>query len=123
MAEDADISRCPTIVNLESINTSQSSSDCNLVKSLAVPNPPTVDRPKHETPSSPASEPASSSDWKGHVLQPLTKKYTNYILIVLFFSSGLIDSVAFNAWSCFVGMQTGMLSFQPPLSDKPPDCV
>lgn len=29
------------------------------------------------------------------------------IVIICFFTSGLIDSVAFNTWNCFVGMQTG----------------
>jgi Protein of unknown function (DUF1275) len=33
--------------------------------------------------------------------------HTSIFLLVSFFTSGLIDSVAFNAWSCFVGMQTG----------------
>jgi Protein of unknown function (DUF1275) len=32
---------------------------------------------------------------------------TSLYLLVSFFTSGLIDSVSFNAWSCFVGMQTG----------------
>lgn len=36
-------------------------------------------------------------------------KHTSIYLLVSFFTSGLIDSVAFNAWACFVGMQTGNL--------------
>ena len=32
---------------------------------------------------------------------------THLILIGLFFITGLIDSAAYNIWSCFVSMQTG----------------
>jgi hypothetical protein len=31
------------------------------------------------------------------------------VIITCFFISGLIDSVVFNSWSCFVNMQTGKL--------------
>lgn len=30
------------------------------------------------------------------------------VVTTCFFTSGLIDAVAFNSWNCFVGMQTGM---------------
>jgi Protein of unknown function (DUF1275) len=33
---------------------------------------------------------------------------THLILICLFFVTGLVDSAAYNIWSCFVSMQTGM---------------
>ena len=45
-------------------------------------------------------------------------KYTNQeleiawmgsVIITCFFTSGMIDAVAFNSWNCFVGMQTGMI--------------
>ncbi len=32
---------------------------------------------------------------------------THFILICLFFVTGLVDSAAYNIWSCFVSMQTG----------------
>jgi Protein of unknown function (DUF1275) len=32
---------------------------------------------------------------------------THLILICLFFVTGLVDSAAYNIWSCFVSMQTG----------------
>lgn len=35
------------------------------------------------------------------------------VILICFFTSGLIDSVAFNSWNCFVGMQTGELSSAP----------
>ena len=37
----------------------------------------------------------------------LCTQYTSLVLVTCFFVSGLIDSVAFNSWSCFVSMQTG----------------
>ncbi|KAK5940191.1 hypothetical protein PMZ80_007610 [Knufia obscura] len=33
------------------------------------------------------------------------------VIITCFFTSGLIDAVAFNSWNCFVGMQTGNTIF------------
>jgi hypothetical protein len=33
--------------------------------------------------------------------------YMSIVIILCFFISGLIDSVAFNSWNCFVDMQTG----------------
>ena len=33
---------------------------------------------------------------------------TYLVLICLFFVTGLVDSAAYNIWSCFVSMQTGM---------------
>ena len=41
----------------------------------------------------------------------LRSPFTSIILIICFFTSGLIDSVAFNVFSCFVGMQTGNTVF------------
>jgi uncharacterized membrane protein YoaK (UPF0700 family) len=41
----------------------------------------------------------------------LRTPFTSIILIICFFTSGLIDSVAFNVFSCFVGMQTGNTVF------------
>jgi len=33
---------------------------------------------------------------------------THLVLIGLFFVTGLVDSAAYNIWSCFVSMQTGV---------------
>lgn len=43
-----------------------------------------------------------------HCDQELALAWMGSIVITCFFTSGLIDAVAFNSWSCFVGMQTGM---------------
>lgn len=37
-------------------------------------------------------------------------QWTHLVLIILFFITGLVDSAAYNIWSCFVSMQTGMYS-------------
>lgn len=39
--------------------------------------------------------------------QELAVSYMGAPVLICFFTSGLIDSVAFNSWNCFVGMQTG----------------
>jgi Protein of unknown function (DUF1275) len=52
--------------------------------------------------------------------QDIAEAHTSIYLLVSFFTSGLIDSVAFNAWSCFVGMQTGMICGLPHL---PTNCA
>ena len=58
----------------------------------------------HEMASSCTSQ---SSSIMGYLNQDVAGAHTSVYLLLSFFTSGLIDSVAFNAWSCFVGMQTG----------------
>ncbi|OCT46915.1 hypothetical protein CLCR_02497 [Cladophialophora carrionii] len=41
----------------------------------------------------------------------LDSSYMTVVLVTLFFISGLVDSVAFNSWNCFVNMQTGNTVF------------
>jgi len=56
------------------------------------------------------------SSFMDYFNQEFAEAHTSIYLLVSFFTSGLIDSVAFNAWSCFVGMQTGMIYMGlPPL--------
>lgn len=43
-------------------------------------------------------------------------KWADLILLACFFCSGLIDSMAFNMYGCFVSMQTGT---HPPSSLQP----
>lgn len=43
----------------------------------------------------------------------LESSWMGIVIIVCFFTSGLIDSVAFNSWNCFVGMQTGWTLNRP----------
>ncbi|EXJ67295.1 uncharacterized protein A1O5_09308 [Cladophialophora psammophila CBS 110553] len=42
-----------------------------------------------------------------YFLQELDSSYMSVVLVTCFLISGLIDSVAFNTWNCFVNMQTG----------------
>ena len=50
----------------------------------------------------------------------LTSTSVSLVVIVCFFVSGLIDSVAFNSWNCFVQMQTG--EHRPILTTSPCHC-
>lgn len=45
-------------------------------------------------------------------------KRSHLILICLFFVTGLVDSAAYNIWSCFVSMQTGRLSPSVPQNSR-----
>ncbi|EXJ86660.1 hypothetical protein A1O3_03613 [Capronia epimyces CBS 606.96] len=46
-----------------------------------------------------------------YLSQELDGSYMSVVIILCFFISGLIDSVAFNSWNCFVDMQTGNTIF------------
>lgn len=46
-----------------------------------------------------------------YLYQELDASYMSFVIILCFFISGLIDSVAFNSWNCFVDMQTGKMIF------------
>ncbi|KAK5193453.1 hypothetical protein LTR99_007005 [Exophiala xenobiotica] len=41
----------------------------------------------------------------------LSLSYMSLVITICFFISGLVDSVAFNSWNCFVNMQTGNTVF------------
>jgi Protein of unknown function (DUF1275) len=45
------------------------------------------------------------------MLSDIELSRAHFILIGLFFVTGLVDSAAYNIWSCFVSMQTGTYSF------------
>ncbi|KIV94837.1 hypothetical protein PV10_02567 [Exophiala mesophila] len=53
----------------------------------------------------------NASSTKRYLYNELTVAYMSLVVIVCFFVSGLIDSVAFNSWNCFVQMQTGNTVF------------
>ncbi|OQV09391.1 hypothetical protein CLAIMM_13517 [Cladophialophora immunda] len=46
-----------------------------------------------------------------YLFQELDTSYMSVVLVICFLISGLIDSVAFNTWNCFVNMQTGNTVF------------
>jgi hypothetical protein len=46
-------------------------------------------------------------------MQNVDPTYADLICLLLCFLTGLCDSSAYNAWSCFLGMQTGMSHGQP----------
>lgn len=43
----------------------------------------------------------------GYSNDELETSWMGAVIVACFFSSGMIDAVAFNSWNCFVGMQTG----------------
>jgi hypothetical protein len=47
--------------------------------------------------------------WQQKMKQDVDKSWTDAVLLVTCFVTGLTDSAVFNVWSCFVGMQTGMI--------------
>ncbi|KAK2754072.1 hypothetical protein FQN54_007241 [Arachnomyces sp. PD_36] len=53
------------------------------------------------------TKPTRSGRWKKHVIQEIEREWTDVVLMVSCFISGLVDSAVFNVWSCFVSMQTG----------------
>ena len=74
---------------------------------------PTMDKPtENATPDLEASntldvkkESTVTQRWK----QDLNPNHADLVCLLLCFLTGLCDSSAYNAWSCFLGMQTGMI--------------
>lgn len=57
--------------------------------------------------SSPPAKPREST--RGHRWkQSIDPTNADLVCLLLCFVTGLCDSSAYNAWSCFLGMQTGM---------------
>ena len=47
---------------------------------------------------------------RAYFAEEVTESWTDAILILSCFVTGLLDSAIFNVWSCFVSMQTGQWS-------------
>ncbi|KKY15809.1 hypothetical protein UCRPC4_g06128 [Phaeomoniella chlamydospora] len=136
MASYIDLSRSPTIVNLENVNEQilaacQNTSD-GVSKEKVIKGEP--DSGRDGSPDSSRTTLSNRSEGEvsdhsppptGRMHHQVSKKQTIYILVILFFISGLVDSVAFNSWSCFVSMQTGNTIFtalgltRQPVSNHP----
>ncbi len=120
-----------TFVDIEKADLVRSASNVDLQKfNSAAPtlnNTPNVSRSpspirKNVSSRSPTPSPKQTDieamDSKARL--NAVSRYTNHeldmawmggVIITCFFTSGLIDAVAFNSWNCFVGMQTGMCHF------------
>jgi len=48
-----------------------------------------------------------------HLQADITVAWTDLVLLLLTFTTGLLDSAVFNVWSCFVSMQTGQQAHNP----------
>lgn len=59
--------------------------------------------PDLEAPDLPAKQSSVAQRWK----QNLSPTHADLVCLLLTFLTGLCDSSAYNAWSCFLGMQTG----------------
>ncbi|KUM60833.1 hypothetical protein ACN42_g6284 [Penicillium freii] len=60
-----------------------------------------------EAPDVPAKQSSVAQRWK----QNLSPSHADLVCLLLTFLTGLCDSSAYNAWSCFLGMQTGNTVF------------
>ncbi|KAK5064993.1 hypothetical protein LTR84_000828 [Exophiala bonariae] len=74
---------------------------------------PSVERQKRRRPTMGGhlKSPSVVVKSQRYLYQDLDTSYMGLVVIVCFFISGLIDSVAFNSWNCFVQMQTGNTVF------------
>jgi hypothetical protein len=45
--------------------------------------------------------------WRDYMTEEVTREWTDLILLVGCFATGLLDAAVFNVWQCFVSMQTG----------------
>lgn len=52
-------------------------------------------------------------------IQNLDPTHADLVCLLLCFLTGLCDSSAYNAWSCFLGMQTGTTPPSSPPSSHP----
>ncbi|KAJ5952086.1 uncharacterized protein N7479_010499 [Penicillium vulpinum] len=68
---------------------------------------PPSSSPDLEAPGIPAKQSSVAQRWK----ENLTPTHADLVCLMLTFLTGLCDSSAYNAWSCFLGMQTGNTIF------------
>jgi hypothetical protein len=52
-------------------------------------------------------KPSRMTRLRRHMAQDVHEDWTDVILVILSFITGMVDAAVFNTWSCFVGMQTG----------------
>jgi hypothetical protein len=45
----------------------------------------------------------------------ISLRHADLVFLVCYFVSGILDSSAYNAWTCFVSMQTGTSTMPPSL--------
>lgn len=51
---------------------------------------------------------ATRNQWlPPHLTQEVNREWTDLILLMGCFATGLLDAAVFNVWQCFVSMQTG----------------
>jgi Protein of unknown function (DUF1275) len=72
----------------------------------------TIDEPPESNPSPLTLKPNIQESFgkrlKARMVSDIESQKTHLVLIGLFFVTGMVDSAAYNIWSCFVSMQTGV---------------
>lgn len=68
---------------------------------------PSPERKANMEPFQPRRSEEKISTGTTYAMHELDIAWMGAVIIICFFTSGLIDAVAFNSWNCFVGMQTG----------------
>lgn len=56
--------------------------------------------------------------WREYLKEEVTRDWTDLVLLVGCFATGLLDAAVFNVWSCFVSMQTGQYIHQDQDQDQ-----
>lgn len=49
----------------------------------------------------------NARSWREYLTEDLATAWADIVLLLGSFTTGLLDSAVYNAWSCFVSMQTG----------------
>lgn len=50
---------------------------------------------------------SSKKSWRDYLTEDISREWTDLILLIGCFATGLLDAAVFNVWQCFVSMQTG----------------
>lgn len=68
-----------------------------------------TEAPAPDLEASPSPEMRKTSTITRRWKEELNPTHADLVCLLLCFLTGLCDSSAYNAWSCFLGMQTGMI--------------
>lgn len=86
-----------------------------VVDEIRIPSTLTTDR---EAMGDNLEKPQAKSQIRQRLDADVDARWADLILLGCFFCSGLIDSMAFNMYACFVSMQTGQCIAEPDTIDQ-----
>lgn len=110
--ERADLERAASVIDLQRFNSAAPTLN-NTPNVSRNPSPTRKKSSRSLTPSPTQANNEAMDSKEGldtvsrYTSDELDMAWMGGIIITCFFTSGLIDAVAFNSWNCFVGMQTG----------------